>query len=551
MAKIVTLLFTLLFCWYSGFSQQWAKMKTPTSSNIFDVDFINDSTGFMCTLSGKIYKTSNWGVAWQEVYAGVNRQLNAIFFANKDTGYAVGQLGTIVKTTDGGANWILQTGSSVLLNKASFYGVYFTSATTGYACSAGSVAKTTNGADSWTLVNSAVITGFLKGIYFIDDLTGFVAGYNGLYQTTDAGATWSVVSAVPYLNKIEFVNDSIGYVSGDAGAVLKTTDGGATWTKIIATPAAASLTGISFINADTGYVCGYNFALKTINGGSSWTSETIMEENQLFSILFVNDSLGYLSGSGGALYKTAVAGGPMGLNAEADIDVCTSLNYSVALTPVIYGGVKPYKVYLNDSLVSNFKDSIKLAPVSFGNYSFRIDAIDANAVKVSDTLVINVYQSPLVNLGNDTVICSGDTIQLDAGNGSLYYFWDPTYEDTQTIAVTQPGIYVAWASNDFCNNTDTIVINACDTIVTSLLDHDNSLEIKLYPNPADDYLYIKTDAPENSSVSILNILGQPVPVEILQNGNLYQLSVRALNEGVYVLRLMNNNQTVMRKFIKN
>ena len=42
---------------------------------------------------------------------------------------------------------------------------------------------------------------------------------------------------------------------------------------------------------------------------------------------------------------------------------------------------------------------------------------------INDTININVYKRPIVNLGKDSSFCQGDSIRLDAGNGFTSYAW--------------------------------------------------------------------------------------------------------------------------------
>jgi photosystem II stability/assembly factor-like uncharacterized protein len=72
-------------------------------------------------------------------------------------------------------------------------------------------------------------------------------------------------------NALYLVNDSVGYVAGDNGTVLKTTDGGTSWTDI--SPSGANnLYGIYFFNEDSGLVVGQTGKIfRTVDGGATWS----------------------------------------------------------------------------------------------------------------------------------------------------------------------------------------------------------------------------------------------------------------------------------------
>nr|WP_294858104.1 T9SS type A sorting domain-containing protein [uncultured Fluviicola sp.] len=65
----------------------------------------------------------------------------------------------------------------------------------------------------------------------------------------------------------------------------------------------------------------------------------------------------------------------------------------------------------------------------------------ASCAKKIETVEI-VNTNPLVLLGNDTTICEGEMITLDAGNAGASYVWSNSQITTQTRVVTQAGPYV-------------------------------------------------------------------------------------------------------------
>ena len=66
---------------------------------------------------------------------------------------------------------------------------------------------------------------------------------------------------------------------------------------------------------------------------------------------------------------------------------------------------------------------------------------------------------PIVNLGSDTAICSGDQIVLNAGNSGLNYLWS-TGANSQTITVNTAGTYSVTVTSTYnCQGTDAIVVS--------------------------------------------------------------------------------------------
>jgi hypothetical protein len=77
--------------------------------------------------------------------------------------------------------------------------------------------------------------------------------------------------------------------------------------------------------------------------------------------------------------------------------------------------------------------------VSVSN-TYRVVVTDAFGCKGKDTIKVTVQPIPSVNLGNDTIICAGDSLAIDAQNIGFNYNWNTT-ETTQTIKVKTAGVY--------------------------------------------------------------------------------------------------------------
>ena len=78
---------------------------------------------------------------------------------------------------------------------------------------------------------------------------------------------------------------------------------------------------------------------------------------------------------------------------------------------------------------------------------------DCNAF---DTINLNAYPKPQVNLGSDLEFCEGVLHELDAGSGFVSYLWS-TGDTTQTLVVQTSGAYSVTVTNeDGCPNSDTV-----------------------------------------------------------------------------------------------
>lgn len=109
----------------------------------------------------------------------------------------------------------------------------------------------------------------------------------------------------------------------------------------------------------------------------------------------------------------------------------------------------------------------------------------------SDTIEVEVFEVPELFLGDDTIICVGDSLTLDAGMGWEDYYWSDN-STAQKLTVWQSGMYsVDVTDSNGCIVTDEIEIYV--TICLSVEELAEKGEVNIYPNPADDLLKIEVN----------------------------------------------------------
>ncbi|MCY7410253.1 MAG: T9SS type A sorting domain-containing protein [Chitinophagales bacterium] len=93
-----------------------------------------------------------------------------------------------------------------------------------------------------------------------------------------------------------------------------------------------------------------------------------------------------------------------------------------------------------------------------GTYSVQV--IETSLLGNVDTLykTITIIEAPVVNLGNDTSLCIGDSLLIDAGNAGSSFVWNDG-STAQTLMVTAAGWYAVIVSNGSCTGEDSIFIS--------------------------------------------------------------------------------------------
>lgn len=171
----------------------------------------------------------------------------------------------------------------------------------------GCILRTTDNGTVWDTVFTAANNVEFRDVTFADSLTVFAVAGSLIARSDDLGNTWTTSNLNTGLFSVNFSSRDIGYVCGDSGIVYKTINSGVTWNRLN-TGTSKTLWSIYFINDSLGFACGYNKIVKTIDGGSNWSIQNL-DSNILHSIFFPSDSIGYCKTIGchphnQTLYKT-------------------------------------------------------------------------------------------------------------------------------------------------------------------------------------------------------------------------------------------------------
>ena len=134
-----------------------------------------------------VMRTDDGGETWARILVPSKRELFHLDFVNSTRGWIVGDKGLILVTFDGGVNWqIQQSGTDKAL-----YNIDFRDENDGFAVGGkGIILRTENGGTNWETVKTNFPETFLR-VDFADDKNGWIAGYGGtVLRSSDRGKTW-------------------------------------------------------------------------------------------------------------------------------------------------------------------------------------------------------------------------------------------------------------------------------------------------------------------------------------------------------------------------
>jgi len=167
----------------------------------------------------------------------------------------------------------------------------------------------------------------------------------------------------------------------------------------------------------------------------------------------------------------------------------------------------------------------------------------------SDSMTLYFLDTPDADLGGDAVVCYGETLLLDAGEGDYSYEWfdgssgqtylvDPDDHDTDILEVWVE----VWHENG-CADTDTITISFEDC--TNVYEHDLANSLQIYPNPASGYIYVNHSEPIQS-IKIFDVVGNEKGF-ISTTSNNKIIDVSQLTQGIYFVQVNIDGYIITKK----
>jgi len=313
--------------------ENWTSVATGLSIDFNSIAFCDENTGYIIGSStGQSLKTDDGGETWSIVSffpSYTNSGLQNIVFTDETTGYLTmddlsglsSDFGRIYKTTDAGESW------QEVFSLEDYHPVSmaFYDETTGSVAFENDqnqvkVFYINSNNTLWTESDLPdILTKSMNSICYLDQASAIMGGYAGqIYRTSDSGQSW-----VPdyerlfygNISNFQFTNDTTGYLKvwnsfELKNEVFKTTDGGENWDVV----SNEMMQYVDFINSDTGFACYFVNdqldILKTTDGGENWinVSNIACYCQNLVDFDFYDDMNGLITTIMGPFLKTSDGG---------------------------------------------------------------------------------------------------------------------------------------------------------------------------------------------------------------------------------------------------
>jgi len=409
--------------------------------------------------------------------------------------------------------------------------------------------------DGWNLKNSGRTDSFYS-VDFISENTGWIAGPDDIImQSSDGGQNWVMAPgrlfpAYSDWYSICFVNANEGYVCGneDLGWYewwwKYTTNGCYSWVRPSGTfiPNTSRWTNVFFLNETLGWKVGYRngtgrVIMSTTGVGSDWHSGTTVPE-LLYAVMFVDENIGWMVGSIGAIYSSTDGGINWALqnsgttkslksvyfqntaigwsvgHKDDQAIILKTVNGGQSWSPTLPPGIKKLNsVYFADTNIGWACGSISSTPSDKGVILYTDDGGDNWEVQHIQNNCVELYDIDFVT----------SSVGWIAGSNGVI------------LKTTTGGVTGVYENEDY-------------TLTTYIIEQN-------YPNPFNPITTIKYQIPQMSLVilKIYDLLGNEIEtlVEEEKPAGMYEVQFNAtdLPSGVYFYKLQAGSFVETKKMI--
>ncbi len=526
----------------------WDEIYNP-SETIYDIYFISSLTGWAVGWNGLIIKTTDGGDTWETLDSETTDNLESVYFISSLTGWATGECG-ILKTTDGGESWVNQF--PIELEYVSINSVYFIDENNGWAAGF-NILRTTDGGENWTecMVNGSYGMWFmLNSLFFADENNGWTVGYDGIYKTSDGGSTWfsqTNMTNIEY-NDVFFIDEMTGWMVGGQGVIIKTTDGGASWDYLYS-ETSNGIDEVYFVSQDIGWITAGCTIMKSETGGGEICAlpVPILDSPYDYAYVYPEDViLSWYPVPSALTYRLQISN--TGIFTDPIFD-----EEGLTLTSRSISDLDSGMVYFWRVNASNGSDTSYWSDIwQFTVYEISMNApvleLPADGSTIIDPLPVNLswnetedadyyhlqvadnpdFNSPVF----DQVVYFGTSESIYYGLASYsMYYW-------RVRALNYAGGMSPWSEVWSFTTSGSVYINELNS----------DIQYKLYPNPANDILYIEGFEYESIDISVISLDGKLL-IQKHEKGITY-LNISDLQSGIYIIKIVNSKLMIIENIVK-
>lgn len=393
----------------------------------------------------------------------------------------------------------------------------------------------------------------LKNCYFLNNTLGWISGDSGvILHTSNGGVNWLIQNSgiSKDIQSLFFINERIGWavalqlnfdtIPYTGTIILKTSDGGNNWNRSMYPDTNVFMNSVYFLDSLNGFIGGApEFIHYTTDGGLKWHQAVV--DSAFFNgvpvhkILFLNDKIGYASGGSrdfvGSVWTTT-NGGMNWKQKILGVDPITDLY--IVNQDSLFGTGGDYKFGSNYFSTSSFGQNWQSYNLGYAGIATAID--------------FRTQKEGWIALGNSEVF-------FQTLNGGAQWTILTTPDSTAIFDVVFPDSLHGWAVGK-----EGIILKYNPTKVsvntgTSHFILENFTLFQNYPNPFNPSTRISytLNTSGNVKVKIYDAMGKEVSVIFNRNQKegsySFEFDGSNLPSGIYFYSVEVNNYSEVRKMI--
>jgi photosystem II stability/assembly factor-like uncharacterized protein len=321
----ITILFSIFFLFIDFVNVnaqdtgKWEILNRGFLGDNFSIDFVSEDVGWLSS-SNVLLKTENSGQTWTTLPLDENWIFEKIDFVSFFTGWAIVwdvslNCHHIVRSDDGGKTWSMgDSTTGTYFYKAEIFAI--DDSNVYVANDEGEIYKTADSGISWSDVSPDTLIKEIHSMWFFSEYSGIVSAYYDygnrseiiIWKTENGGDSWDVIFPELFKpSKFQFVSDSTAYFltyqntdSGDVYSMGRSDD--MFNSASILLESENQIDSFFASNSDTIHVLEKQDAfynpttgvIFSIDGGLTWGTQNIFENQRYNLIYFVNNYSGYL-----------------------------------------------------------------------------------------------------------------------------------------------------------------------------------------------------------------------------------------------------------------
>lgn len=476
-------------------------------------------------LADSLYTSLNGGISWKSIMKTDSKK-DRVDMVNSDIGYLyLAKKDSIFKTIDGGFTW---HSTGTCNNGNEIQSMFFIDETTGFICDRALydnsyLFRTVNSGLNWN--NAMMRNTAFSTIRVFDDYAFAISKVNSISKSTGDLTSWQTTAynSNKEINTVSILDKNTVFAIGKkvnpygvvSNVLYTTTDAAESWDEKYLDNNFTKPFGLNMLTNEIGYVYDGQDVYKTVSGGVFW-EKVYTTDFPINKIKFYNEYSGVILGDN-KLLRT-VNGGSLWENIEFDF---------YRLNPIDCYYASNTEFYVVDKT-----NGMILKTIDEG-LNWNYIPLPVQFMTINGFAVIDV-NNIIVNTQNSQIYRSGD-------GGTTWKSQGEVPADIVDFDVKSPEIIygIAYSGEVFATSNG-------GWLSVSKIGYNK--EISIYPNPANDYLIVKS-ANKINAIEIIDISGKVIISKDNIKDNEIRISTIELLPGTYICNVLADNEVINKKIV--